>query len=102
MRSHMFVVLDLRLPRAIADALKQLDATGIRPIASAKRLQQEAYRAWLTGLLFNAVSGFYTLWQLRQREQNLDRNDGEGVVESKKIVKCVLLCLSMRQFADRS
>lgn len=56
-------------------------------MASAKRLQQEAYRAWFTGLMFNTVAGFYTLWQLRQREQNIDKNDGEGVVESKKIVK---------------
>lgn len=56
-------------------------------MASAKRLQQEAYRAWFVGLVFNAVAGSYTLWQLRQREQNIDKNEGEGVVESKKIVK---------------
>ena len=58
-------------------------------MASAKRLQQEAYRAWFAGLAFNAIAGLYTLWQLRQREQNIDRNDGEGVVESKKIMKSV-------------
>jgi len=52
-----------------------------------KRLQQEAYRAWFVGLMFNTVAGMYTLWQLRQREQGVDKNDGEGVVESKKIVK---------------
>ncbi len=56
-------------------------------MASAKRLQQEAYKAWLVGLMFNAVAGAYTLWQLRQREQNIDRKNGEGVVESKKLVK---------------
>ena len=54
-----------------------------------KRLQQEAYRAWFAGLTFNAIAGFYTLWQLRQREQSVDKNDGEGVVESKKIMKSV-------------
>lgn len=56
-------------------------------MASAKRLQQEAYRAWFVGLMFSAVAGAYTLWQLRQREQNIDKKEGEGVVESKKIVK---------------
>ncbi len=56
-------------------------------MAGAKRLQQEAYRAWFVGLIFNAVAGTYTLWQLRQREQNIDKKDAEGVVESKKIVK---------------
>jgi len=65
----------------------QLDATGIRPIASVKRLQREAYKAWFTGLTFNAVAGLYTLWQLRQREQGIDKSDGEGVVESKKLAR---------------
>ena len=60
-------------------------------MASAKRLQQEAYRAWFVGLVFNAVAGTYTLWQLRQREQAIDKNEGEGVVESKKIVKYAAL-----------
>ncbi len=58
-------------------------------MASAKRLQQEAYRAWFAGLTFNAIAGLYTLWQLRQREQGIDKNEGEGVVESKKIMKSV-------------
>ncbi|MCJ1386515.1 Peroxisomal membrane protein PMP27, partial [Xylographa soralifera] len=57
----------------------------IRPMASAKRLQREAYKAWFTGLMFNTISGLYILWQLRQREQSIDKKDGEGVVESKKI-----------------
>ena len=56
-------------------------------MTSAKRLQQEAYRAWLVGLMFNAVAGAYTLWNLKQREQSIDKSEGEGVVESKKIVK---------------
>lgn len=56
-------------------------------MANAKRLQQEAYRAWFAGLMCNAVAGIYTLYQLRQRELAIDKNDGEGVVESKKIVR---------------
>ena len=71
----------------MSDRFSKLDSAGIRPSASAKRLQQEAYRAWLVGLTFNAVAGVYTLWQLRQREQGIDKSDGESVVESKKIVK---------------
>ncbi|MCJ1392869.1 Peroxisomal membrane protein PMP27 [Xylographa bjoerkii] len=67
------------------DTVTYLDAAGIRPMASAKRLQREAYKAWFTGLMFNTISGLYTLWQLRQREQSIDKKDGEGVVESKKI-----------------
>lgn len=58
-------------------------------MASAKRLQQEAYRAWFAGLTCNAIAGLYILWQLRQREQRIDKNEGEGVVESKKIMKSV-------------
>lgn len=72
-----------------ADSTTQLDTAGIRPMASAKRLQKEAYRAWFVGLVFNTVAGAYTLWQLRQREQNIDKKEGEGVVESKKIIRYV-------------
>ena len=56
-------------------------------MASAKRLQQEAYKAWFVGLTFNTMAGLYTLWQLRQREQGIDKNEAEAAVESKKIVK---------------
>ena len=65
----------------------QLDAAGIRPLASAKRLQKDAYRAWFAGLTFNAIAGLYTLWQLRHKEQSTDKSDGEGVVESKKLAR---------------
>lgn len=64
---------------------RELDSAGIRPLASAKRLQKEAYRAWFTGLIFNTAAGLYTLWQLREKEQKIDKSNGEGVVESKKI-----------------
>ena len=86
MLSHMYV-LKRAMCRSLADGCIQLDAAGIRPLSSAKRLQKEAYRAWFTGLTFNAIAGLYTLWQLRQKEQNIDKNDGEGVVESKKLAR---------------
>ena len=41
------------------------------------------------GLTFNTVAGFYTLWKLKERESKIDRKEGEGVVESKKIMKYV-------------
>lgn len=64
---------------------RQLDTAGIRRSESAKSLQREASRAWLVGLTFNVVAGIYTLWQLNQREQDIDKAEGEGVVEGKKI-----------------
>jgi len=67
------------------DMVTFLDAAGIRPSASAKRFQLEAYRAWAMGLMFSTVAGMYTLWQLRNREQTTDKKEGEGVVEIKKL-----------------
>jgi len=69
------------------DALTYLDAAGIRPSPAAKRLGREAYKAWFMGLAFSAVSGFYTLYRLRERELKLSKEDGESVVESKRIQK---------------
>lgn len=67
------------------DIATYVDAAGIWKLESAKRLQKEAYRAWFVGLMFNAIAGVYTLWGLRQREQEVDKADGEGVVESRKL-----------------
>jgi peroxin-11B len=67
------------------DAITCIDAVGIRKFAAAKRLQQEAYKAWFVGLLCNALAGVYTLYKLREKEQGLDKKEGEGVVEGKKI-----------------
>ncbi|KAL8745807.1 MAG: hypothetical protein Q9184_007828 [Pyrenodesmia sp. 2 TL-2023] len=67
------------------DIATYVDAAGIWKLESAKRLQKEAYRAWFVGLMFNTVAGLYTLWGLRQREQEVDKVDGEGVVESRKL-----------------
>lgn len=69
------------------DALTVLDATGVRKWEGAKRLQAQAYRAWFLGLTCNALAGLYALWTLRERERKLDRKEGEGVVELKKIEK---------------
>jgi hypothetical protein len=40
---------------------------------------------WMTGLLFNTVAGVYTLFQLKQRSQSIDKKEGEGAVEGKKL-----------------
>ncbi len=69
------------------DAATYLDAAGIRPSASAKRLSREAYKSWFVGLAFSALSGVYTLWKLRERELAISKEDGEGVVESKRLQK---------------
>ncbi|KAK4201584.1 PEX11 peroxisomal biogenesis factor 11 encoded by the pex11 protein [Triangularia verruculosa] len=69
------------------DLLTLLDATGIKKSPSAKRLQQEAYRFWAAGITFSIVGQLYTLWQLKKREEKVDRKEGEGVVEAKRIAK---------------
>lgn len=67
------------------DAGTVLDAAGIRKWEGAKRLQTEAYRFWAMGLACSVVSQVYTLYRLKQREAKVDKKDGEGVVESKRI-----------------
>ncbi|KAJ5595081.1 uncharacterized protein N7459_001289 [Penicillium hispanicum] len=69
------------------DTVTVVDAIGYRKLASAKRLQEGAYRAWGAGLLCSAIAGIYTLYRLREKEKTLDRKEGEGVVEAKKIEK---------------
>ena len=64
-----------------------LDAAGIQKSASAKKLQQQAYKAWFIGLLANTIAGFYSNYQLVQRAKRIDEKDGEGKVEAKKIEK---------------
>ncbi len=71
------------------DALTFLDAAGIRKSPATKRLQQEAYRCWMIGLLFSTLSGAYSLYSLRQQQARIDKKDGEGVVASKRIEKYV-------------
>jgi peroxin-11B len=42
-------------------------------------------RFWLVGLVSNVIAGVYTLQKLRQRSRKVDKKEGEGVVESKKV-----------------
>ena len=72
------------------DTVTVVDAIGYRKLASVKRLQENAYRAWAAGLLCSAFAGIYTLYRLREKEKTVDRKEGEGVVEAKKIEKYVL------------
>jgi len=67
------------------DMVTYLDVSGIRKLSMTKRLQTEALRAWLAGLMCSAISGIYSLWRLKEREKAINKKDGEGVVEGKKI-----------------
>lgn len=67
------------------DMATVLDATGIRKTDAAKRLQQEAFRFWAMGIMCSVIAQVYTLYQLKQRDAKVDKKEGEGVVESKRI-----------------
>ncbi|KAK7716178.1 Peroxisomal membrane protein PMP27 [Diaporthe eres] len=67
------------------DMATVLDAAGIRKSESTKRLQREAFRFWAMGLISSVIAQTYTLYQLKQREAKVDKKEGEGVVESKRI-----------------
>jgi peroxin-11B len=69
------------------DALTVLDATGIKKSVHAKRLGREAAKSWFAGLTASALTGLYALWKLKEREQRISKEDGEGVVEGKRIAK---------------
>lgn len=69
------------------DTVSVIDIIGFRKLESAKRLQENAYRAWGAGLLCSALAGLYTLFRLQEKEKSVDRKEGEGVVEAKKIEK---------------
>ncbi|KAI9926855.1 hypothetical protein ASPWEDRAFT_55054 [Aspergillus wentii DTO 134E9] len=69
------------------DTIGVVDTIGVKKLASAKRLQESAYRAWMAGLACSAVAGIYSLWRLQEKEKTIDRKEGEGVVEAKKIEK---------------
>lgn len=75
------------------DAITFLDAANIRKSPNTKRLQQEAYRCWMIGLLFSAVSGAYSLYSLRQQQARIDKKDGEGAIATKRIEKYVFSCV---------
>jgi peroxin-11B len=67
------------------DTATVLDATGVRKWSRAKDVQREAFRFWAMGLACSVVAQVYTLYRLQQREAKIDKKDGEGVVESKRI-----------------
>lgn len=67
------------------DAVALPDALGVRKWEGAKTAQRQGYRFWTMGLVFSVAAQVYTLYQLKQREAKIDRKDGEGVVESKRI-----------------
>ena len=67
------------------DAGTVLDTLGVKKFEGAKRLQKEAYRFWAMGLLFSVMGQVYAQYRLREREARVDKKDGEGVIESKRI-----------------
>ena len=80
------------------DAVTVIDAVGIRKLATAKKLQANAYRAWFAGLVCNVLAGLYMLRKLGEQEKGVKKEDGEGAVEGKKVaaekrkVRLQLLC----------
>lgn len=73
------------------DMATVLDAAGIRKSAATKKLQTQAYRFWFMGLLFSAISGSYKMYSLRQQQGSINKEDGEGVVATKRIEKYTTL-----------
>ncbi|KAJ9151334.1 Peroxisomal biogenesis factor 11 [Pleurostoma richardsiae] len=67
------------------DLATLLDAIGVRKSEAAKTFQREAYRFWAVGILCSVVAQLYTLQKLKEREAKVDKKEGEGVVESKRI-----------------
>lgn len=67
------------------DLLTLLDAVGVRKTKSAKRFQKEAFRFWAVGIMCSIAAQLYTLRKLGEREAKVDKKEGEGVVESKRI-----------------
>jgi peroxin-11B len=76
------------------DLATLLDALGVRKSARAKTLQREAFRFWIMGLLCSLVLQVYSLYRLNQRAAKVDKKEGEGVVESKRIAVYVFSCQS--------
>jgi hypothetical protein len=76
------------------DTITVVDTIGVKKLASAKRLQDSAYKAWGAGLACSAVAGVYTLFRLREQEKGVNLKEGEGAVEAKKLEKYACLLLS--------
>jgi peroxin-11B len=83
------------------DALTYLDAAGIKKNPSAKEFGKIAYRAWLFGIVCNLIAGSYTLYNLSLRDKAVNKKDGEGVVESKRIERYVSCCEPSNRYSER-
>lgn len=72
----------------LMDNLTYIDFAGIRKFEGAKRLQKEAYRAWVAGLVCNVAAGIYTLYNMRleAKKQN-ESADAEKTVQLKTLEK---------------
>ena len=75
----------------LLDNLTYIDFAGIRKFEGAKRMQKEAYRAWVAGLACNVAAGVYTLYNMRleAKKQN-ESADAEKTVQLKTLEKCAL------------
>ena len=75
------------------DAMTYIDQVGIRKFEGAAKLQREAYRAWLAGLLCNVVAGIYTLYNMQlEAKKQTESADAEKAVELKKLEKYAKAC----------
>jgi peroxin-11B len=75
----------------LTDTLTYLDASGVRPSATAKKMQTQAYKAWMTGLCFSVLNGVYTIYKSRSEEaaQTDKAVAAEKTVEVKKLQRYV-------------
>ncbi|KAL7275119.1 Peroxisomal membrane protein PMP27 [Rhizina undulata] len=69
------------------DAMSWLDATGLWKGKSGKKLQEQAYKAWMFGIIFSLVGGVYTLYSLTEKEKAVKKTEAEGKVEGERIVR---------------
>ncbi|KAE9964950.1 hypothetical protein BLS_007971 [Venturia inaequalis] len=69
------------------DNIAALDVVGIKKFQNVKQISRQATKFWMTGLLCNAFAGFYKLYQLKQQSQLVNKKEGEGAVEGKRMEK---------------
>jgi len=69
------------------DAIGFFNTIKVREIANPKLNTERANKAWAFGISCNVIAGLYTLFALQQREAAVNKSDGEGVVEYKKVLK---------------
>lgn len=74
----------------LMDNLTYIDFAGIKKFEGAKRMQREAYKAWVAGLVCNVAAGLYSLYNMRleAKEQN-ESADAEKTMKLKTLEKCV-------------